>query len=823
MPARIVDERHVRESPADIDPDPPGHAAFAPLGGGFIVDWPFAIAEGLSSIWTASSGRPGTTVCAHDSYPPPPDRSFLPRCRERPGRHHPRRRGQGLHRRLERRGGVLSRSFASGCVGSNAPAARQASICAYELFHDGGCGGIGRRSRRSRPARRRPRLFRQRRLRGDRGRAQTRAPIFRRTRRAAAAIHHRATPKLSRHHARCARDRRPRVAAQAIRSASDRNASRVAGLRISRAPRGREPASLRRAAGARARTQDRGARRRERHRLCRRDGRRRHLGRGPRGAGLLSARARHLPPPRRAAHSRRGDVRHGPHGHAACLRAGGGEPGSNGAREGPRWRLHADRRPDDAERNFRHHRRGLARVPAQSHLYGSPARLRRGLGGPGGDTPRQPAGQRALAGGTPRAPAQGTVRQSSLRRRRARTRSVPGGRARRRSRHQGTIRLETEDARARQARSDGPRAAGLSHGRHGGRGARRSHLDCAAVHHRCCHHRHDRGTPRRGNRRGDGPNAMSRWSRDMRGQRERRSVMKTAIGIIVTAALLAGVSVPARTQNLEGTLKKVKETGTITIGHRDSSIPLSYLDDKLQPIGFSIELCKHVVDAVKAKLDMPNLSVKYNPVTSATRLPLVANGTVDIECGSTANMTSRQAQVGFSYTFFVPQFKWITRTNTGIKSADELRGKPVAVTAGTNTALFVNKMNNEGKLGMTIMQGKDHAESFLLVETGRASAWMEDDILIAGFRANAKNPADFKLLDQSYPSDPYALMIRKDDRQFKALVDETLANLMRSGEFETLYTQWFEKPIPPRAINIQLPMSDALKRAVKEPNDKPNS
>jgi glutamate/aspartate transport system substrate-binding protein len=299
--------------------------------------------------------------------------------------------------------------------------------------------------------------------------------------------------------------------------------------------------------------------------------------------------------------------------------------------------------------------------------------------------------------------------------------------------------------------------------------------------------------------------------------------MKHAIGLIVTVCLLVSASAPAKTQSLEGTLKKVKENATITIGHRDSSIPLSYLDDKLQPIGFSIELCKHVVEAVRAKLGMPNLNVKYNPVTSATRLPLVANGTVDIECGSTANMTSRQSQVGFSYTFFVPQFKWITRTNNDIKSADDLRGKTVAVTAGTNTALFVNKMNNEGKLGMTIMQGKDHAESFLLVDTGRASAWMEDDILIAGFRANAKNPGDFKLLDKSYPSDPYALMIRKDDQQFKALVDETLAKLMRSGEFEKLYTQWFESPIPPRAINIQLPMSDALKRTIKEPNDKPNS
>jgi glutamate/aspartate transport system substrate-binding protein len=220
---------------------------------------------------------------------------------------------------------------------------------------------------------------------------------------------------------------------------------------------------------------------------------------------------------------------------------------------------------------------------------------------------------------------------------------------------------------------------------------------------------------------------------------------------------------------------------------------------------------------------LPSLNVKYNPVTSATRIPLVANGTVDVECGSTANMTSRQKQVGFSYTFFVPEFKWITRTNNNLNMADDLRGKTVAVTAGTNTALFVNKMNNEAKLGMTIMQGKDHAESFLLVETGRASAWMEDDILIAGFRANAKNPADFKLLDKSYPSDPYALMIRKDDQQFKTLVDETLAKLMRSGEFEKLYAQWFEGPIPPRAINIQLPMSEALKRTIKEPNDKPNS
>ena len=299
--------------------------------------------------------------------------------------------------------------------------------------------------------------------------------------------------------------------------------------------------------------------------------------------------------------------------------------------------------------------------------------------------------------------------------------------------------------------------------------------------------------------------------------------MKPAIGIIALACLLLGAQAPATAQDLEGTLKKVKETGTFTIGYRESSLPLSYLDDKLMPVGFSIQLCKHVVDAVKAKLGMADLNVKYNPVTSATRIPLVANGTVDIECGSTANMTTRQQQVGFSYTFFVPQFKWIVRTDSNIKSADDLRGKTVAVTAGTNTAVLVNKMNGQENLGMTITQGKDHAESFLLVETGRATAWMEDDVLLAGFRANAKSPADFELLDKSYPSDPYALMIRKDDPQFKALVDEALVQLMRSGDFERLYTEWFERPIPPKGLNMDLPMSDALKHDIKEPNDKPNS
>src|SRR3984893_9198102 len=171
---------------------------------------------------------------------------------------------------------------------------------------------------------------------------------------------------------------------------------------------------------------------------------------------------------------------------------------------------------------------------------------------------------------------------------------------------------------------------------------------------------------------------------------------------------------------------------------------------------------------------MPSLKVELNPVTSATRIPLVANGTVDIECGSTATMLAGHGSHTVSAAVFAPQFKWIVRAGSGIKTADDLKGKAVAVTAGTNTALFVAKINNDEKLGLRILSGKDHAESFLLVETGRARAWMEDDILLAGFRANARSPADFKLLEQAYPSDPYALMFRRGDPQFKALVDETL-------------------------------------------------
>lgn len=303
-----------------------------------------------------------------------------------------------------------------------------------------------------------------------------------------------------------------------------------------------------------------------------------------------------------------------------------------------------------------------------------------------------------------------------------------------------------------------------------------------------------------------------------------RNLHRAAAAATMTLALtMLAITGRAQADDLTGTLKKVKETGTITLGYRESSVPFSYLDGSQKPIGFSIDLCGQVVEAVRKKLGLADLKVAYNPVNSATRLPLVANGTIDIECGSTANQLARQKQVAFSVSTFVAQFKWLTRTDSGVATPDDLKGKTVAVTAGTNTSQFLNKLNQDEGLKLSISQGKDHAESFLLVDTGRAAAFMEDDILLAGVRANAKDPSRFKILGRSYSADPYALMFRREDPDFKALVDETLIGLMKSGAFSRLYAKWFESPIPPRNLNLDFPMSDKLKDLIKTPSDKANS
>jgi glutamate/aspartate transport system substrate-binding protein len=290
----------------------------------------------------------------------------------------------------------------------------------------------------------------------------------------------------------------------------------------------------------------------------------------------------------------------------------------------------------------------------------------------------------------------------------------------------------------------------------------------------------------------------------------------------LAALLLASALGTASAQSLGPTLQKIKDAGTITIGHRDSSVPFSYLDNDQKPIGFSLELCNLVVDKIKAKLAQPGLKVAYQAVNSSNRIPLVKNGTVDIECGSTANTIARQQEVAYSVIFYAPQFKWISLKASDLKTTDDLKGKAVVVTQGTNTAQFVAKLNAEKGLGLKILQGKDHAESFLLVETGRASAFMEDDILLAGLKATAGSPDNFAFLTDAFPSDPYGVMMSKGDPEFKKLVDDALIEAMKSGLYDKLYAKWFETPIPPKNINLKFPQSDKLKELVKSPSDKAN-
>jgi glutamate/aspartate transport system substrate-binding protein len=294
-----------------------------------------------------------------------------------------------------------------------------------------------------------------------------------------------------------------------------------------------------------------------------------------------------------------------------------------------------------------------------------------------------------------------------------------------------------------------------------------------------------------------------------------------AIRIALLLAALASTTATAA-QELTGVLKHVKDAGEITLGYRESSVPFSYLDDRQQPIGYSVDLCLRVVDAVKAELKMPELRVKYNPVTSATRIPLIANGTVDIECGSTVNNAERQQQVAFSDTTFIVSTKFIVKKASGLRTLADLKGKTVVCTAGTNTLARVNGLNAKQGLGMTVLTGKDHAESLLMVDTGRAVAFFEDDILLTGLAANSRNPADYAIGSEAFSIDPYALMLPRGDAAFKHVADRALSDLYRRGEILTIYNKWFGKPIPPKSMVLNFPLSPALKKAFEHPTDSPD-
>jgi glutamate/aspartate transport system substrate-binding protein len=269
-----------------------------------------------------------------------------------------------------------------------------------------------------------------------------------------------------------------------------------------------------------------------------------------------------------------------------------------------------------------------------------------------------------------------------------------------------------------------------------------------------------------------------------------------------------------------GTLKKIQDSGSITIGHRDASIPFSYYDDKQQPIGYAMDLCIRIVDAVKTELKMPKLDIKYQLVTSANRIPLIANGTVDLECGSTTNNLERQKQVSFTITHFLTANRWVTKKAANIKSLDDLKGKTIVSTSGTTNIKQATEINAAKNLGMNIIPANGHPEAFQMVETGRAVAFVMDDILLYTLVAQARTPADYTISSDAMSlPEPYGIMLRKDDPAFKKVVDNAMIQTYKSGAINAIYEKWFLKPVPPKGINYNVPMSPAFKKVTTNPTD----
>lgn len=294
---------------------------------------------------------------------------------------------------------------------------------------------------------------------------------------------------------------------------------------------------------------------------------------------------------------------------------------------------------------------------------------------------------------------------------------------------------------------------------------------------------------------------------------------------------IAGI-LSAGAEELDATLQKIKNTGVITLGYQEGSIPMSYLDAEQKPVGYIIDLCGLITEKVKQKLGLTDLKINYQVVTADSAAALIHDGTVDIECGAIASTPQLQKQVAFSMPIYTSELRWIVPRKLRVESegrrrrhetrtpssADDLRGKTVVLTEGSVATPLVLGLSSDRSLGLSILQGKDYAESFKLVETGKASAFIDDDVLLVGLKANAKNPDAFGFLDDGYPAATYALMIGKDDKPFKELVDGTLKDAMKSGEFGKIYAKWFENPIPPKNVNLDYPMPEKLKQMIKDLN-----
>src|SRR3982075_2502407 len=292
------------------------------------------------------------------------------------------------------------------------------------------------------------------------------------------------------------------------------------------------------------------------------------------------------------------------------------------------------------------------------------------------------------------------------------------------------------------------------------------------------------------------------------------------IGLALAAAFCAG---QASAEELTGTLKKIKETSAITIGYRDSSIPFSYLDDNQKPIGFAIDICLAIVGAVKTELKLDKLEVKLNPVSSSARIPLMANGTIDLECGSTTNNADRLKQVAFTNTHFLTATRFVSKKSSNLNSIDDLKGKSAASTSGTTNIRQLTEANAARNLGINIIPAKEHAESFLMVETDRAVAAVLDDILLASFVAGSKDPGAYVISKDAFSKpEPYGVMLRKEDAAFKKVVDDATAALYAGGEGQKIYDKWFMQKIPPKGLNLNAPIGAELKKAFAKPSDSPD-
>jgi glutamate/aspartate transport system substrate-binding protein len=297
-----------------------------------------------------------------------------------------------------------------------------------------------------------------------------------------------------------------------------------------------------------------------------------------------------------------------------------------------------------------------------------------------------------------------------------------------------------------------------------------------------------------------------------------------SVGLAFAAALFAaqaalGVA-PARAEELSGTLRKIKETGSIALGFRDSSIPFSYLDDNQKPIGYAMDICYAIVEAVKRELKLDKLAIELVPVSSSTRIPLLANGTIDLECGSTTNNPDRQRQVAFSNTHFLTATRFISKKSNKLDLIEDLKGKPVVATSGTSNIKQLIETNAARNLGINVIHAKDHAEAFLMVENDRAVAFVMDDILLAAFAVGSKDPAVYAISSDAFSKpEPCGIMLRRDDPAFKKVVDDATAALYQSAEGPKLYDKWFTQKIPPKGLNLNVPMGAELKHEFAKPSD----